>query len=91
MSATTQRRREVTVVYTIEDESTFRSAGNPLRYEHHGLKSHTISVGDCVLAQSLMEEALQRISQLGLSDSKASKIAQAALDAENQRITEALE
>lgn len=83
-------KRQVTVAYTIEDEAAFRSNGNPLRYEHNGLKSHTISVGDVIESQQEMESALQKIAALGLSDSKASKLAQDALAAENARIAEAL-
>ena len=83
-------KREVTIVYTVEDESLFKSAGNPLKYEHHGLRSHTISVGDVIESQNEMEATLQEIAALGFGDSRASQLAKASLDAAHNRITEAL-
>jgi hypothetical protein len=46
-------RRFVTVVYEIVDDAAWRSGGNPLSYEHHGLKSVCVSAGDLA---SLVEE-----------------------------------
>ena len=83
-------KREVTIVYTVEDEATWRAAGNPLRYEHHGLKSHTVSIGDCIEAHDHLETALQEIANMGFGDSKESTRAQAALDADYARIKAAL-
>lgn len=41
-----EQRRFVTVVYEITDEAAWRSGGNPLHYDHHGLKSVCVSAGD---------------------------------------------
>lgn len=47
-------RRFVTVVYEIRDEVAWKDGGNPLSYEHNGLKSVCVSAGDLA---SLTEEA----------------------------------
>jgi hypothetical protein len=47
------KRRFVTVVYEIKDDAAWRDGGNPLHYEHHGLKSVCVSAGDLA---SLNEE-----------------------------------
>lgn len=48
-----ESRRFVTVVYEIKDDAAWRDGGNPLHYEHHGLKSVCVSAGDLA---SLTEE-----------------------------------
>lgn len=37
---------QITIVYSVVDEAAFQAGGNPLRYEHHGLKAHTVSIHD---------------------------------------------
>ena len=84
-------KREITIVYTIEDEAAYQAAGNPFNWAlHHGLKAHTLSVGDQVECANEMEAALEEISGLGFSGNRAQEIAQAALDAEHARTKEAL-
>lgn len=50
--------KQVTIVYTVEDEEAFQRGGNPLQYAHHGLRAHTIAVGDHVAARNSLIETL---------------------------------
>jgi len=34
---------QITIVYSIVDREAFNAGGNPLRYEHNGLKARTVS------------------------------------------------
>jgi hypothetical protein len=53
------KRRFVTVVYEITDDVALRSSGNPLKYEHNGLKSVGISAGDLM---GLSEEVAEHMN-----------------------------
>lgn len=55
------KRRFVTVVYEIKDDAAWRDGGNPLHYEHHGLKSVCVSAGDL----ALLNEEIMVIMQEG--------------------------
>lgn len=47
------KRRFVTIVYEIVDDAKWCADINPLNYQHHGLKSVGVSVGDLM---RLLEE-----------------------------------
>lgn len=79
-------KREVTIVYTVEDEEAFQRAGNPLRFEHHGLKAHTVAVGDSHAAYTEFATSLQQIA-----DTQDPSHAKAALKAHQYRIRRALQ
>lgn len=81
-------KKEVTIVYTVEDEEAFQRAGNPLRFEHHGLKAHTIAVGDSHVAYTELENTLHQIADSGERESTA--LARAALKSNRSRIENAL-
>jgi hypothetical protein len=55
----TPQRRFVTVVYEIVDDAAWRDGGNPLHYEHHGLKSRCVSVGDLATLVEEIEAEVQ--------------------------------
>ena len=58
------KRRFVTVVYEITDEAAWRAGGNPLNYEHHGLKSVCVSAGDLA---SLVEDIEAEVQEHDIS------------------------
>ena len=53
------KRRFVTVVYEIKDDAAWRDGGNPLQYEHHGLKSVCVSAGDLASLNEEIEAIVQ--------------------------------
>ena len=53
------KRRFVTVVYEIKDDAAWRDGGNPLNYEHHGLKSVCVSAGDLASFNEEIEAIVQ--------------------------------
>lgn len=53
------KRRFVTVVYEIKDDAAWRDGGNPLHYEHHGLKSVCVSAGDLASLNEEIEAIVQ--------------------------------
>jgi hypothetical protein len=53
------KRRFVTVVYEITDDVAWRTGGNPLHYEHHGLKSVCVSAGDLASLNEEIEAIVQ--------------------------------
>lgn len=53
------KRRFVTVVYEIKDDAAWRDGGNPLNYEHHGLKSVCVSAGDLASLNEEIEAIVQ--------------------------------
>jgi len=55
----TPKRRFVTVVYEIVDDAKWRGDGNPLDYEHHGLKSVCVSAGDLATLVEEVEAVVQ--------------------------------
>lgn len=62
-SASSQHRF-VTVVYEITDEAAWRDGGNPLHYEHHGLKSVCVSAGDLAALNEEIEATVQAGEEL---------------------------
>jgi len=50
----------VTIVYEIKDESEWQKT-NPLRYEHNGLKAHTVAAYDAVEERNAYREELLRL------------------------------
>lgn len=56
--------KSVTIVYDIVDEAAFRDGGNPLRYEHHGLKADTVAAYDAVECCRIARERVQSIYEL---------------------------
>jgi len=48
----------VTIVYKVVDEEAFQKSGNPLRYEHHGLKAHTVAAYDAVYELKKLRQML---------------------------------
>ena len=52
---------QVTIVYDVVDEVAFQAGGNPLRYEHHGLKAHTAATYDAVYGWNKMRPELLRL------------------------------
>lgn len=56
--------QSVTVVYTVVDEAAFRDGGNPLRYEHHGIKAHTVAAYDAVARCAAMRSELERVREI---------------------------
>lgn len=51
----------VTVAYSIVDDKEW-GATNPLRYEHNGLKAHTVAVYDAFERLDILREALEKIA-----------------------------
>lgn len=51
----TPKRRFVTIIYEIVDDAKWQGV-NPLRYEHHGLKSVGVSAGDLMALRDALEE-----------------------------------
>lgn len=58
------KRRFVTVVYEIKDDAAWRDGGNPLNYEHHGLKSVCVSAGDLASLNEEIEAIVQEGKRL---------------------------
>lgn len=58
------KRRFVTVVYEIKDDAAWRDGGNPLNYEHHGLKSVCVSAGDLATLNEEIEAIVQEGKRL---------------------------
>jgi hypothetical protein len=73
----------VTVAYSIVDDKEW-GATNPLRYEHNGLKAHTVAVFDAFERLEIFREALEKIADLNTGFSsdadKMNQIAKQALD-----------
>ena len=79
----------VTVVYAIKDDAAWRDGGNPMRYEHHGLKAHTVAAYDAVERYQLCRAALERIAKPEWAFDEAAKIARAALrELHNARVSD---
>lgn len=55
----TDTRKFVTVVYEIKDEAAWRDGGNPLRYEHDGLKAVCVCAGDLASLKDQIEELIK--------------------------------
>jgi len=71
------RPNQLTVVYDITDEAAFRDGGNPLRYQHDGLKAHTDAAYDAVARCHTFREELERLKSIdaalkGAEDSEIS-------------------
>ena len=74
----------VTVAYDIVNDDAWRDGGNPLKWEHHGLKAHTVAVYDAFERLEVYREALEKIADMNtnfpsLADAM-SKIAAEALE-----------
>jgi len=57
--STQPKRRFVTVVYEVTDEAAWQDGGNPLNYQHHGLKSVCVSIGDLASFTEEIEAIVQ--------------------------------
>lgn len=53
--------RAVTVVYEVVDVAAWRACMNPLRWEHHGLRAHTVAAYDAIEAVDAAAELLEDI------------------------------
>lgn len=82
-AATQQPRRVVTIVYEIADAAAWRHGGNPLDYQHHGLKSVGVSMSDLMDRRDRLRAALEEIAESHDSPDNDST-ARAALDADDQ-------
>lgn len=59
------KQKSVTVVYDIVDEAWWiREGGNPLSYQHHGLKACSVAAYDAVERCRGMREELERLREL---------------------------
>ncbi len=72
--------KHITVVYRIEDPIAWRKA-NPLHYQHDGLKSVGVSIGDLMERRDKLREALEGIAEGFSFDAKLK--AQSALDSDD--------
>jgi hypothetical protein len=71
----------VTVAYSIVNDKEW-GATNPLRYEHNGLKAHTVAVYDAFERLEIFREALEKIAELNTGfSSDADKMNQIAKQA----------
>ena len=62
----------MTVVYEVVDDAVFQASGNPLRYQHHGLKAHTIAAYDAVERYNKMRMELDRLRDVVCPEDVAS-------------------
>ncbi len=51
-------KKHITIVYEIADEFIWRNSGNPLLYEHHGLRATCVSIGDRIALLDDLEAAI---------------------------------
>lgn len=70
--------KTLTVVYHIHDEAAWRDSGNPLHYEHHGLKAHTVAIYDAVERCHGLEAELGRLR--GIVSSEDARCIDAVLE-----------
>jgi hypothetical protein len=75
----------VTVVYDIIDDAAWRDGGNPLRYQHHGLKAHTVAAYDAVELCQNMREELERLRDI-VSDADVEIIDAVLRESQNAKV-----
>lgn len=57
-------RQNITIVYSVVNEKAWAASGNPIKFEHHGLSSHTVARFDAMERYQKMRDELERLKDV---------------------------